>query len=257
MKAKSSVEPEEGRVNSHAHVIDENLSAEVFELLWGHDRSAIPTAVDYAYEQIWKQLVFSNERKEQRLSDVTFAEKLGVSRTPVRQSLERLVQDGLVRSDPRRGFWTRVFSVQDIHEIYDLRSALEVLALRLAATRLDPEDLRSQLDLLYNVREQLDQRPISLFLQCDFRLHTLLIRASGNGRLINYLSTLRSQFSMFQIKDTMYPQRMEAALDDHEQILLALLEENIDKAAAFLAEHIAHAKAHVLADIFEEQETSS
>src|SRR2546421_2935330 len=257
MKANLPVEPGEVGVNSIAQGIDESLSDEVYELLWGHDRNTIPTAVDYAYEQIWKQLVFSNDRKEQRLSDVSLAEKLGVSRTPVRQALERLVQDSLVRSDPRRGFWVRMFTIQDIHEIYDLRGALEVLALHLAAPRLDPADLRSQLDLLYTVREQLDQRPISLFLQCDFRLHTLLIRASGNSRLIRYLSTLRSQFSVFQIKDTLYPQRMEAALDDHEKILLALLEENIDKAAGFLAEHIAHAKAHVLADIFEEQETSS
>lgn len=260
MKAKSPVElSEAGEVslNSNAQEIDESLSDEVYELLWGHDRNTIPTAVDYAYEQIWKQLVFSNEQKEQRLSDVSLAEKLGVSRTPVRQALERLVQDSLVRSDPRRGFWVRMFTIQDIHEIYDLRSALEVLALRLAAPRLDPADLRSQLDLLYKVREQLDQRPISLFLQCDFRLHTLLIRASGNGRLINYLSTLRSQFSMFQVKDTRYPKRMETALDDHEQILLALLEGNIDKAAEFLAAHITHAKANVLADIFEEQGTSS
>jgi DNA-binding GntR family transcriptional regulator len=257
MKAKSPVELDEASVNSNAQEIDESLSDEVYELLWGHDRSTIPTAVDYAYEQIWKQLVFSNEQKEQRLSDVSLAEKLGVSRTPVRQALERLVQDSLVRSDPRRGFWVRMFTIQDIHEIYDLRSALEVLALRLAAPLLDPADLKSQLDLLYKVRAQLDQRPISLFLQCDFRLHTLLIRASGNGRLINYLSTLRSQFSMFQVKDTRYPKRMEAALDDHEQILLALLEGNIDKAAEFLAAHIAHAKANVLADIFEKQDTSS
>jgi hypothetical protein len=59
MKAKSSVEPEEKSVNSNAHVIDENLSAEVFELLWGHVRIAFASWVDYAFEQIWMQLVFS------------------------------------------------------------------------------------------------------------------------------------------------------------------------------------------------------
>lgn len=255
--AKLPVESEEMNKDSRPQVIDESLSAEVFELLWGHDRDAIPTAVDYAYEQIWKQLVFANERKEQRLSDVALAEKLGVSRTPVRQALERLVKDGLVRSDPRRGFWVRVFTAQDIHEIYDLRGALEVLALRLAAPRLDPADLREQLDLLYKVRAQLDQHPVSLFLQCDFRLHTLLIRASGNSRLIDYLSSIRSQFSMFQIRDTRYPQRMDSALDDHEQILLALLEGKTDEAADLLAAHIIHSKARVLSDMFEEQDTLS
>ena len=254
---KPPVEPEEARSDGNGQIVDESLSTEVFELLWGHDRNTIPTAVDYAYEQIWKQLVFASERKEQRLSDVALAEKLGVSRTPVRQALERLVKDGLVRSDPRRGFWVRLFTVQDIHEVYDLRGALEVLALRLAAPRLDPADLREQLELLYRVRAQLDQRPVSLFLQCDFRLHTLLIRASHNGRLIDYLSGLRSQFSIFQVKDTRYPQRMGSALDEHEQILLALLEKDVEKAAELLATHIAHSKANVLADIFEAQEAAS
>ncbi len=253
--AQSPVEPGEESFHSSPEEIEESLSTEVFETLWGHDRSALPTAVDYAYEQIWKQLVFAYEQKEQRLSDVVLAEKLGVSRTPVRQALERLVQDGLVRSDPRRGFWVRTFTAQDIHEIYDLRGALEVLALRLAAPQLDPVDLRSQLTLLYQVRAQLDQHPVSLFLQGDFRLHTLFIRASGNSRLIHYLSTLRSQFSMFQVKDTRNPMRMEPALHDHEQILLALLEQNIEKAAELLAVHIVHSKEYVLADIFEEKET--
>src|SRR5258708_19780762 len=132
MKTKSPVGPGETGVDLNAQVIDENLSDEVFELLWGHGRNAIPTAVDYAYEQTWKQLVFFNQRKEQRLSDVALAEKLGVSRTPVRQALERLVQDGLVRSDPRRGFWVRLFTPQDIHEIYASRCALQLLSLPLS-----------------------------------------------------------------------------------------------------------------------------
>jgi len=255
--AQSPVEPGEADESPNVpEEIYEDLSAEVFEILWGHGRNALPSAVDYAYEQIWKQLVFSNEQKEQRLSDVALAEKLGVSRTPVRQALERLVQDGLVRSDPRRGFWVRTFTVQDIHEIYDVRGALEVLALRLAAPHLDPVDLRSQLELIDKIREQLDQHPISLFLQCDFRLHSLLIRASGNSRLIYYLSTLRSQFSMFQIKNTRNPQRLGPTLDDHERILTALLEQNVDKAAEELAEHIVHSKHFVLADIFEKDDTN-
>lgn len=251
--AQSSVEPDETHNSSNMYSIDDRLSAEVFETLWSSERPTLPTAVDYAYEQIWKQLVFAQEQKEQRLSDVVLAEKLGVSRTPVRQALERLVQDGLVRSDPRRGFWVRTFTAQDIHEIYDLRGALEVLALRLAAPHLDPTDLKSQLAAIREIRAQLDQHPVSLFLQSDFRLHTLFIRASGNGRLIHYLSTLRSQFSMFQVKDTRYPWRMEPALNDHEQILQALLEHDIEKAASVLAAHIVQSKEFVLADIFGEE----
>jgi DNA-binding GntR family transcriptional regulator len=233
-----------------AEVFDESLSAELFDLLWGQDRTTTPTVVDYAYEQTWKRVIMIGGSEEQRLSDVILAEQLGISRTPVRQALERLVQEGLVRSDPRRGFWTSTFTARDIHEIYDLRGALEVLALRLAASRLSQEDLKAHLEALYAVRAELDTRPVLRFLQVDIRFHMLITRASGNGRLIHSLSMLRSQLSMFQMQDTLYPRRMEIALNDHEQILLALLAGNVDEAADCLARHIRNAKEGVLADIF-------
>src|SRR5579872_5198041 len=232
-----------------AEVFDENLSAELFNLLWGQERNAMPTVVDYAYEEIWKRVIMIGGSEEQRLSDVTLSEQLGMSRTPVRQALERLVQEGLVRSDPRRGFWTSTFTAQDIHEIYDLRGALEALAVRLAAPRLSQEDLKAHLEALYAVRAELDAHPVLRFLQVDIRFHILITRASGNGRLIHSLSMLRSEICMFQMQDTLYPQRMEIALYDHERILQALLAGNVDEAAEDLASHIRNAKEGVLADI--------
>jgi DNA-binding GntR family transcriptional regulator len=236
-----------------AEVFDESLIADLFNLLWGQERSTMPTVVDYAYEEIWKHVIMIGGSEEQRLSDVTLSEQLGMSRTPVRQALERLVQEGLVRSDPRRGFWTSTFTVKDIHEIYDLRSALEMLAVRLAAPQLSQKDLESQLDTLYAVRAELDTHPVLRFLQVDLHLHMLITRASNNGRLIHSLSLLRSQLSMFQMQDTYYPERMAKALDDHEQVLLALLAGNVEEAADFLGRHIRNAKEGVLADIFFER----
>lgn len=240
-------DPKRGTV---ADVFDENLCAELFDLLWGQERTAMPSVVDYAYEELWKRVIMLGGSEEQRLSDVVLAEQLGMSRTPVRQALERLVHEGLVRSDPRRGFWTRTFTAQDIHEIYDLRGALEVLAVRLSAPRLSQKDLNIQLDSLYVVRAELDAHPIIRFLQVDLRFHMLIARASNNGRLIHSLSMLRSQLSLFQMQDTFYPQRMQIALNEHEQILLALLANKVDEAANCLSGHISHAKEGVLSDIF-------
>ncbi|HVU69941.1 MAG TPA: GntR family transcriptional regulator, partial [Ktedonobacteraceae bacterium] len=154
-----SVETGETKRGTIAEVFDANLCAELFNLLWGQERAAMPTVVDHAYEEIWKRVIMIGGSKEQRLSDVILAEQLGISRTPVRQALERLVQEGLVRSDPRRGFWTRTYTARDIHEIYELRGALEVLAVRLAAPHLNPQDLKAQLDALYAVRADLDTHP--------------------------------------------------------------------------------------------------
>jgi len=233
-----------------AKTFDESLGAELFNLLWGQERTAMPTVVDYAYEQIWQRVIMIGGGEEQRLSDVALAEQLGISRTPVRQALERLVQEGLVRADPRRGFWTSTFTAQDIHEIYDLRGALEVLAFRLAAPHLSHEELKAHLEELYAVRAVLDTHPVLRFLQVDIRFHMLITHASGNGRLIHTLSLLRSEICMFQMQDTLYPKRMEIALNDHERVLQTLLAGNVDEAADCLARHIRNAKEGVLADIF-------
>ncbi len=230
--------------------LDAALYDEMFDLLLERDHGAVPTAVDHAYEKIWKILMVNGARGEHRLSDAALAAQLGVSRTPVRQALDRLAGDGLVRVDPRRGFWTRTFTVEDIHEIYDLRGALESLALRLAAPALDPAELRAELELLHEVRARLPEQPIALFLRRDLRLHNLLIHASGNRRLTRFLATLRSQHGLFQVRDSSYPRRIATALDDHEKILHALIAGRVDEAAASLEEHIAHSKTGVLADLF-------
>src|SRR5215472_223574 len=127
----------------------------------------MPTVVDYAYRETWKRVIMIGGSEEQRLSDMILAEQLGMSRTPVRQALERLVQEGLIRSDPRRGFWTRIYTPKDIHEIYELRGALEALAVRLAAPRLSQQALKEQLDELHAVRAVLDTHPVLRFLQID------------------------------------------------------------------------------------------
>jgi DNA-binding GntR family transcriptional regulator len=92
--------------------------------------------------------------------------------------------------------------------------------------------------------------PVARFLEHDFRLHDYFIHASRNGRLIRMLATLRSQVSLFQIRDTGYPRRMERALDDHERILQALIAGQTEAAAEHLANHIDNSRDGVLTDIF-------
>jgi DNA-binding GntR family transcriptional regulator len=233
------------------------IAEEIFEFLWGDERNPLPTAGDHAYRRIWRQLITGARRPGERLSDVELAGQLGVSRTPVRQALHRLAQDELVRFDPRRGFSVRVFTARDVHEMYDVRAALEALALRQAAPRLGAAEIRAQLVHIEQVRARLAERPVAVSLQHDFRLHNLLIHASGNGRLIRLLARLRSQVSVFQIRDAGYPHRLEMALDAHERVLVALLDGREEDAASLLDAHIVEAKEAVLSDMFDGEEVST
>ena len=238
-------------------VPDDSFTAEMFDLLWGQERGFVPSAVDHAYEMIWRRLITTGGQGGQRLSDAVLAAQLGVSRTPVRQALHRLAQDGLVLADPRRGFWVRTFTAQDIHEIYDLRAHLEHLALRQAAPHLDAAGLQQQLAVLRAVRARLPTLPVTDFMSCDLRLHNVLIHASANGRLIRFLATLRSQHGLFQVRDSTYAHAMETALDEHERVLLDLIDGRVEDAAANLVAHILHAKARVLAHQFAVMESAA
>src|SRR5438270_10509104 len=85
-----------------------------FELLRVEERAAIPTAVDHAYEMIWRQLIRGERQPGERLTDTELAAQLGLSRTPVRQALHRLAQEDLIRLDARRGFSVRAFTADDV-----------------------------------------------------------------------------------------------------------------------------------------------
>ena len=241
-------------VLADAPVTPNAIAEQVFGFLWGEERGPVPTAGDHAFERIWSQLIVGARKPGERLSDVELAGQLGVSRTPVRQALHRLAQNELVRFDPRRGFSVREFTAKDVHEMYDVRAALEAHALSQSAPRLRPADLQVRLDQIAQLRVQLAEAPVVPCLQEDFRLHNLLIHTSGNGRLIRMLAGLRSQVSFFQIRDAGYPHRLEMAMDGHERILLALLDGRPEDAADLLVAHIAEAKAAVLADMFDGKE---
>jgi DNA-binding GntR family transcriptional regulator len=228
----------------------------MFGLLWGQDRPPVLTAVDQAYEWIWRQQIVTPGKTSRRLSDVVISAQLQISRTPVRQALDRLAQEGLVHFDPRRGYWTHVFTAEDVQEIYQIREANEMLALRLAAPNLKQSELEAHLKTLQELRGGLPYPHKGNFLEADIRLHNLLIHNSGNGRLIRFLAALRSQLTLFQVRDTWYPRRIEIALDDHERFLRALLNQDTELAAQLLAEHIQHAKQGVLTDMFPEFESS-
>lgn len=93
------------------------------------------TLGNQVYSIIWEQIVSHKLRSGDKISDLRLSEELGVSRTPIREALHRLSQDGIVRSESRRGFFVTTISSQDVGEVYNIRAALEVLAVRLALPR--------------------------------------------------------------------------------------------------------------------------
>jgi DNA-binding GntR family transcriptional regulator len=132
----------------------------------------------------------------QRLVEAAVARQMGISRAPVREAARRLQQRGLLVAHPRRGFFVRDFSLEEIDDIYGLRIELERYAAGLACARATAEDLarlQAQIDLQFALA---DRGEIAALVEADLGFHLLFCEVSGNRKLLTLFTDLASEVRM-------------------------------------------------------------
>lgn len=206
--------------------------------------------VGKVYEILWKQIVEGERRQGERLIDAELVEELGVSRTPVRHALYQLQEAGLVETSTGRGFHIVVFNADDIRELYDLRTILEISAVRAAAANIGETDLRTALGELEVLRDEPDPERGPRFLRADVQFHhTLIAGNTGNRRLAEAIASQRAQMSVFMVGGTRAPGGVSTAINEHVQILRALIDHDVDRAVMAMERHIQRVKDDVLRQI--------
>ena len=132
-----------------------------------------------AYERLKRRILEGVLRPGARLSEPALAQALGVSRTPVREALQRLSQEGLVELRPGRGARVRVLSPREVEEVYEVRALIEGEAAARAAGRCDEAGLH-RLEAALDALETADPDDYAAQIAADERFHALLVAASGN-----------------------------------------------------------------------------
>lgn len=167
------------------------------------------------------------------------AERLGVSRTPVREALVRLSGQNMVRFERNRGFRVLQTTAHDIEEIYIIRLLLEVPATFRAASRPTPETLK-RLDAAFDALVAANDAPdIRSRIAADSAFHSVILRASGNSRLAEYVESLRE---LQMIRGTSAANKgidTEELLGDHRAILEHVAAGDPAGAAAAMQTHLA------------------
>jgi DNA-binding GntR family transcriptional regulator len=207
---------------------------------------------DQVYSILWDQIASRKLRPGDKISDLRLSEELGVSRTPVREALHRLTQDGIVRTESRRGFFIPTFSSQDVHEVYDIRCALEVLAVRLALPHLTRERLDQEVWNLAQARQKVEQGDADArdyWLKVDRGFHQLLADASQNRRLTGLIAGLQAQIAVFQVFGTHFHPINLLSLDHHQEILAALIDHDRLGAEQAMERHIHEVKGWMLDEL--------
>jgi DNA-binding GntR family transcriptional regulator len=206
------------------------------------------------YNQI-KHLILCNEiMPGQKLHHQELSERLGVSRTPVREALTRLVQEGYVSFLPNRGFTCKEIRIQEAEELYDLREALEAFAVEKAIAKLTQASLDQLRRKMSSYGRDVQKRFTRERLVYDQDVHMQIIRLAGNETLTNTLSHVFERIVLKRRTDGLYdPARGLTAHEEHMRLLDAMQQRNVSAAVAIIREHIQAGKKNVMADLEQRQ----
>jgi DNA-binding GntR family transcriptional regulator len=194
-------------------------------------------------EQIRAAIIDGNFRPGERLNETLLAERLGVSRAPVREAFSVLEKEGLIVNVPRRGSFVINFTDKDIEEIYTLRLALEVTALRRAIGRLSEQDL-AEMQGMVDFLGQIGHRERSAeVVRVDLSFHALICRAADHQRLYSMWNGMQQQTQLLiALTSKTHINHPEQSRDILQEILNAIRKGDVVAAEAGLTRHIEDAQ---------------
>ena len=192
------------------------------------------------YERIRDAILEGTFAPGAQLVEVAIAEICGVSRTPAREALTRLEQDGLVERGPR-GLIVRERSPEQILDIYETRVVLEATAARVAAERYTDLDKVRFVRFMEACEETDNSDPAAMAL-ANYHYHEAVWEASRNGALIDLLNRLRMHLARYPETTLSYPGRWAEALTEHRAITDAIVGRDAALAAALTEQHFKRAR---------------
>ncbi|HEX2312627.1 MAG TPA: GntR family transcriptional regulator [Thermomonospora sp.] len=205
--------------------------------------------------QVLREAIHSGELRPGELYSVSrISERLGVSRTPVREALLGLADTGLVRIERNRGFRVVRRDPRHIAEVFHLRLLLEVPATRLAARHRDPALLEGLRRELAAMREAAGDHDEARFMEHDRRFHALILDAAGNSLLTATVGNLRDTITTVGASTVDQTRSLADIAAEHDPVLAALAAGDAEAAAEAMRRHVAHTGELLLAQVAAEND---
>lgn len=190
----------------------------------------------------------------QRLIEADLTRDFGVSRGPLREAFRRLSAEGLLEIVPNRGALVRRLSYNETIELFQIRTSLEALAVRLAAQTIDLGDNRARFEeAITPIWSEAPRLSGAAYHEENWRFHRAILGICGNAQLVELSSQLQLPLIMLQLTGAMTPQMYEDSVVEHRQIASAILAGSPEHAEQALCEHLQRASqiaANMPASIF-------
>ena len=176
----------------------------------------------------------------ERLMELQLASKLGVSRTPIREAIRMLEQEGLAITIPRKGAIVAGMTEKDMQDVLEIREALEELSVQVACDKITDEQIAMLRETMENFKESLESGDIKRMAEADVEFHNVIYQATDNPKLINMLSNLQEQMYRYRVEYLKNPDNHDQLLQEHEAIYKGILEKDKYGVTQMIRRHISN-----------------
>lgn len=186
-----------------------------------------------------RQAILKGELKPgERLMEIKLANKLGVSRTPIREAIRKLELEGLVLMIPRKGAEVADISEKSLKDVLEVRKALEELSVQLTCDRITKEEIVELKQAAEHFKRVLKNKDITEIAEADVRFHDVIYTATKNQKLIQLLNNLREQMYRYRIEYLKQEEVYPKLIREHEEIIERIKNKDKDAATHIVCQHI-------------------
>ena len=206
---------------------------------------------EIAYETLKHAIITGQIPAGSRIVETEYADKLHISRTPLREALRKLERDGLVEYVLRRGVVVRAFTIADVEEIYTIRNALEMLTLPAIIENATPEDIRSMRDKLHKMDTFIAKNDIEGVSPLARSFHDQLTSISGLNRILRVIQSQDEYIRRFSAMSIARETRRKSAHEEHYKLVEYVEQRDLDNFEKLMRKHIERSKETCLAALAE------
>lgn len=185
----------------------------------------------------------------ERLMEVKLANRLGVSRTPIREAIRMLELEGLVVMVPRKGAEVAKISEKSLRDVLEVRGALEELSASLACERMEAEEAEKLKQAVEEFKEVVFGDDLIAIAQKDEQFHDVIYQATKNAKLVLMVNNLREQMYRFRMEYIKDNKKRGKLVEEHEAILKAILARDVEAAKEALRQHIDNQELTVIQNL--------
>lgn len=193
---------------------------------------------DVVFQTLRQAILYGELKPGERLMEIKLANRLGVSRTPVREAIRMLELEGLVVMEPRKGAHVAKITEKDLNDVLEVRMGLEELVVQFASKRITESELNHLREAADEFEQSMKLDDLTALAAADVKFHEVIYQATHNQRLVQMINNIKEQMYRYRMEYLKDVKVRETLIKEHRQLLEALEAHNEKAAEDSIRAHI-------------------